>query len=302
MGLDRVLKKANAKDGIVKIKNATAIESDPACISVNDSYVAIGTDNGGVYVFEQSDLTLVKFFPEVHQDNVAGIFPLPEKNKHHFVTCGSSTVVHLDTRKPKPVSESEDQEDDILCGCLSNEKAAVFGMSTGVLTVWNEAFEDQQHRVRLSQESVDCVIPGDLDDIVIAGCGDGIAYKVNSRSSKVLKKYKHGSDGLSSLEMDYQYHLVTADMESIIVWMTDDEEKKAEKKEPTKDNSTKRALDADNDGDNSDWENVSDDSDDSDHKKKEDNLPAKKKRKRGKKSAKDKVYKGTSHIASFEGL
>ncbi|VVT53395.1 uncharacterized protein SAPINGB_P003552 [Magnusiomyces paraingens] len=298
VGLDRVLKKANATDGIVKIKNSSTIDSDPACISVNDTYVAIGTDEGGVYIFNQSDLSLVKHFADVHNDNVAGLFPLPVKNEYTFISCGSTTVSNIDLRKDKPVSESEDQEDDILCGCLSNETTPVFGMSTGVVTVWNQVLEDQQHRIRLSKDSVDCLLPGELDDIVVAGCGDGVAYKVNTRSSLVLKKYNHGGDGVSILEMDYQYHLVTADMDSIKVWMTDEEEKKADKEEgKTTVTNTKRPIE----NNDSDWESMEEEEEEEEEKKKAEKQ-TRKKRKRGKASAKSKVHNSRPAISSFDGL
>lgn len=298
VGLDRVIKKANAKDGIVKIKNDDAIQSDPACICVNDSFVAVGTDEGDLYVFDQTDLSLIKHWPHAHEDNMTAVFPLPEKNKYHFVTCGSSTVTHLDIRKEKPVSESEDQEDEILCGCMANEKTPVFGMSTGVLTKWNPDLEDQQHRVRLSQDSVDSVLPGEVENVVYAGCGDGVLYKVNARSSVILKKYNHGSDGIAVVEMDYQYHPVTADMDSIKIWRTDEEEEeyaeelakaKAEEKEESK-----KRKGTGSDSDNSDWEDV--------ESAQEDDKQKKKKRKRGKNSAKNKVYGSKPAITAFDDL
>lgn len=85
----------------------------------------MGTDEGDLYVFDQKDLKLIKHWPRAHDDNMTGVFPLPDKNKYHFVTCGSSTVTHLDIRKEKPVSESEDQEDEIMCGCMASDKIPV---------------------------------------------------------------------------------------------------------------------------------------------------------------------------------
>lgn len=292
MGLDKVIKKANSKDGVVKVKNADTIKSDPACICVNDSFVAVGTDEGDLYVFDQKDLSLIKHCANVHDDNMTAVFPLPENNKYHFVTCGSSTVAHLDIRKEEPLSLSEDQEDEILCGCMASDKTPVFGMSTGVLTKWNLDMEDQQHRVRLSQDSVDTVLPGEVENVVYAGCGDGILYKVNSRSSVILKKYKHGDDGVSIVDMDYQYHPVTADLDSIKIWRTDEEEEKyikelAKAKEEEKAELGKRkAIDTDE----------SDDEDQQESNEK------KKKRKRGKKSAKNKAYDVKPSITAFEGL
>lgn len=294
--MDRVLKKANSKDGIVKIKNVDTIKSDPSCIAVNENYIAVGTDDGDLYVFEQTNLNLVKHIKDVHYDNMASIIPLIYKNKHHFVSCGSSTVVHWDIRKEEPISESEDQEDEILCGCLASEKYMAFGMGTGVLTIWNEFLEDQQQRIRLSKESIDTVIPGELDNIVIAGSSDGYAYKVDVKSSKILSKWKHGSDGVSFLEMDYDYHLVTADMENIKIWMTEEEEKKAIKEEKKKQKSegddSKDKKDDSSDSD--DWE-----TEDEESKKKEDK---KRKRKRGKASTKSKIHKTAPAIASFSDL
>lgn len=216
---------------------------------------------------------------------------------------------------------------------MASETMPVFGMATGVLTKWNEAMEDQQHRIRLSAESVDCILPGEVDSIIYAGCADGVAYKVNAKSSVILKKYVHNrDDGVFRLEMDYQYHLVTADMESIKLWMTDEEEKKAEKsssrKKDKKRKLSKPSIDGSDDEDEDDgWEtesgdenDFSDDSEkgdvdlkdndnndgdsdsDSDSDESSSKKEKKKKRKRGKKSAKSKVYNSAPAIKSFEGL
>lgn len=242
VGTDRVVKKANAMTGVVDVKTST--NSDPSCVAVNDSFLAVGDDSACLSIYDLRDLKTVKTFPNLQEGFISSITPLTHKNKYHFVTSGDSKLVHIDIRKGV-LKESEDQEDEILCGCMAGEKTGVFGMSEGVLTLWNEYWEDQQNRIRVSKETVDCIINGEDDDVVFAGCGDGYVREVNVRSCKVVKQYLHSKDAVDMVDFDYNYHLVTADTDVIKVWKkkeelpSDDEEDQEEEKSKKRKRKTK---------------------------------------------------------------
>lgn len=239
VGTDRVVKKAKALTGVVDLKTSKGMEADPSCVAINDSFLAVGDDSACLSIYDLRDLSVVKSFPNLQEGFISSITPLTHKNKYHFVTSGDSKLVHIDIRKGV-LKESEDQEDEILCGCMAGEKTGVFGMSEGVLTLWNEYWEDQQNRIRVSKDTVDCVINGEDDEIVYAGCGDGFVREVNVRTAKVLKQYKHSKDSVDMLDFDYNYHLVTADTEVIKVWKKKDELPSEDEKEEDEEKNKKR--------------------------------------------------------------
>lgn len=222
IGTDKTIKMADAFTGIVHTKTKEGLEAEPSCIAINDTYLAVGDDSACLNIYNLTDLKLVKSFPDLQEGFISSITPLTHKNKYQFVTSGDSKLVHVDIRKGV-LKESEDQEDEILCGCMAGEKTGVFGMSEGVLTLWNEYWEDQQNRILLTKETVDCVIPGEDDDIVFAGCGDGIVREVDVRDGKILNLYKHSKDSVDIIEFDYDYHLVTANTDMIKVWKKKEE-------------------------------------------------------------------------------
>lgn len=239
VGTDRIVKKANALTGVVDVKTSKGMQADPSCVAVNDSFLAVGDDSACLSIYDLRDLKLVKSFPALQEGYISSITPLTHKNKYHFVTSGDSKLVHIDIRKGV-LKESEDQEDEILCGCMAGEKTGVFGMSEGVLTLWNEHWEDQQNRIRVSKDTVDCVIAGEDDDIVFAGCGDGFVREVNVRTCKVLNQYKHSLESVDMLDFDYDYHLVTADTDIIKVWKKSDERSESEQEEEKDEKDKKR--------------------------------------------------------------
>ncbi len=103
-------------------------------------------------------------------------------------------------------------------------------MSQGQITTWTLGFNDQQNRVKLSEESIDAVIGAEDDYEVYAGGGEGIVWLANVKSGKKLDQFVHSrNDEVSFLDLDYQYRLVTASMNSLKLWPTaDDEQKQAE--------------------------------------------------------------------------
>lgn len=216
-GSDNIIKKADSSTGKVKAK--TKVEVSPSAMAINEAYVAIGDDEGSLTIFALEDLKQSHHFDSVHEDCITSVCALEHKNKYHFIVTGMTTLVHIDIRKGI-VSTSEDQEDEMLCGCVPSEQKSVFGMSEGVITIWNnDHLLDQQSRVRLSKETVDAVIAGEEEDMVIAGTADGKVFDVNIISGKIVAKRTHSPvEEVSILDWDNDYHLVTASMGLLKLW------------------------------------------------------------------------------------
>lgn len=232
VGTDRVLKRANAETGKVVGKNIDALsEFDPTVMLVNESYVLVGDEDANLHVFDNKTLKRTHYFEALHDDNITSIVDWPFKNKYHFLTTGSTTVVHLDIRKGEKsvISTSDDQEDELLSGCLASEKYTIYGMSEGVVTIWDNTrgMQDQTNRMRLSDESIDCVIAGEDDNIVYAGGADGIVKKLNVKASRVepilYTHSKSGKEEVGMLDFDCEYRLVTGSMNKLKVWQKEDE-------------------------------------------------------------------------------
>lgn len=225
-GADRVVKKALSETGKVVGKDKDSMAAGATCMVVNESLLAIGDEDANLCVFDIRTMKKTHSYSGLHDDCVNSISDMPFKNKYHFVTAGSTTVTHIDLRKGI-VSQSEDQEDEILSGCIASEKYSAFGMSEGVVTVWNNNhLEDQQNRMRLSDGSIDCLIAGEEDNEVFAGGADGIVRKLDIKGSRVDKQnvWTHGEEEeVSMLELDYDYRLVTGGLESLKIWCKDDE-------------------------------------------------------------------------------
>lgn len=239
-GTDRVIKKADSQTGKVVAK--CALDSDPSAMAINSEFVFVGDDDGNVCVFDFK-LKRTHKFDSVVEDCVDTICCLEYKNQYHILVTGVTSVVHIDIRNGVK-STSEDQEDEILCGCVPNEQKSVFGMSEGVITIWNNNhLLDQQSRVRLAKEgSVDAILAGETEDTVFAGTSDGVVFEVNIRAGKVESKRTHsakGEDEVSILDWDYDYHLVSGSLEKIILWDKGETDPVQVQQEP-KQESTKR--------------------------------------------------------------
>lgn len=302
-GSDLVLKKAAAETGRVVAKEKSAFEAAPTVMIVNENSVIVGDDDSSLSMFDQRILKRVYYQEKIHDDCITSVVGLPHKSKYQFLTSGSTTVALVDVRKGVVV-QSDDQEDEILSGCLASEQSSVFAMSQGVVTVWrNDQLQDQRNRIRLSEESIDCLIAAEFDHRVYAGGADGHVRLVNSRSSKVEAVWVHSKkEEVIMLELDHEYRLVSAGMESLCLWEGEsDKESDKEKESESEDDSQYRDEEiAKNHKNPSDQRN--DCSDHRDHCDKEERTKNRK-RKKSKKTQKNPPTKKHVHgISSFEGL
>lgn len=216
-GSDNMIKKALSGSGKVRAK--AKLDVSPSAIAINEAYLAVGDDEGTLTVFDLENLKQTHQFKALHEDCITSVCALEFKNKYHFVVTGMTSLIHVDLRNDV-VSTSEDQEDEMLCGCVPSEQKSVFGMSEGVITIWNnDHLLDQQSRVRLSKESVDAVLAGEEEDTVVAGTSDGIVFDVNIISGKVIAKRTHSPlEEVSILDWDNDYHLVSGSMGLLKLW------------------------------------------------------------------------------------
>lgn len=183
-------------------------------------HLLVGTDSGRIHLYDirESSLTAPAVtWKSVHEDYVSSLTPLAASGggmSRQFVSTGASTLAYLDFRKPsRPVIQSEDQEDELLCsGYVSGlpnkagrggEKILV-GNSSGIVSLWNrDEWEDHHDRINVSKssgESVDaiCVLPEGFNALgfggarcVAVGSGDGKVRIVQLGSKRPLATLQH---------------------------------------------------------------------------------------------------------------
>lgn len=290
-GADLVLKRARAENGKVAAKNRDGLKSKPSAMIANEAYIIVGDDDANVSVYDQRTMKRVHYYENVHEESISCVVDLPHKNKYHLMTGGSTTVAHIDVRKGV-VTQSEDQEDEVMSGCCASEKLSVFGMSEGVLTVWNNDYlVDQQQRIKFGDGSVDCLIAGEEDNEVYAGGADGIVKKFDVKASKIDKSIQwvhNEEDDVVMLDFDHQYRLVTASMDRLKLWKLEDEED--EEDEDEKEENEEKEREAEESSESSDEE-------------KEKPLPEKKRKNNDKQlKAKKQKKPKPQGISKFDGL
>lgn len=223
------MKKSYIENGKVVSKNKTELESAPTTMCITENAIVLGDDDSSLTMLDQR--TLKKGFQQtdIHEDCITSVISMGHKSKYQFLTSGSTTVALVDIRKGIIV-KSDDQEDEILSGCLATEQTSTFGMSEGIVTVWkNDQLQDQRNRIRLSEESIDCMIASEFDNKVYAGGADGWVRLVNARSGRIENQWQHSSkDEVIMLELDHEYKLVSAGMESLCVWDMDDKDEQGD--------------------------------------------------------------------------
>lgn len=227
VGSDGVIKRADSVTGKVRAKNTESLPSTPSCIVRSEAYVAVGCEDGSIVAFDKATLAEKHRAEGAHDGEcVNALLELTHQNKHSFASLGSTTACVVDVRKGVK-STSDDQEDEILCGAMAAKDMGVCGMSQGQITTWTLGFNDQQNRVKLSEESIDAVIAAEDDYEVYAGGGEGIVWLANTKSGKKQDAFVHSkNDEVSFLDLDYEYRLVSASMNSLKIWPTKEDEQK----------------------------------------------------------------------------
>lgn len=256
VGKDHIIKKAQTETGKV-VSKASAFQSysderDAITYLTHSSthpFLLSGTENGDVLVFDSSRLSSDKLRFDVrraHDDAVTCILPMPTVSAYHYLCLGSTTLSHIDIRKGV-ISQSDDQEDELLSMCYSNEcidshnnDCVLVGHGEGILSIWKKSknnFTDQLSRIKVNKNaSIEAVLPtmsddDDNNDCVWCGDSDGLLHRVNFKKGKTVETRMHSAasgklgvtDEVTMLDLDYQYSLISAGMDSLKIWSSPEE-------------------------------------------------------------------------------
>lgn len=254
VGTDHIIKKAATETGKVLSKTAVDFGGKAAdaitklCHSTSHPFLLAGTENGNVLVYDSSNLSnKLKFRVEkVHDDAVNHILPMPEVSAYHYLSLGSTTLSHIDIRKGI-ITQSDDQEDELLSMCYATDQltqakndTVLVSHGEGIVTIWKNSknrLMDQLSRIKVNHSaSIDAIMPtmNQDDDEMAASvwCGDseGLLHRVNYKKGKVVETRVHSTatknygaaDEVGVLDIDFDYRLISAGMDSLKIWSNED--------------------------------------------------------------------------------
>lgn len=257
VGTDHIIKKANTETGkvISKVTTSDHYNSKDAITKLSHStshpFLLAGTENGHVLVYDSSNLgsAQLKFkVTEAHEDSVNDILPMPTISSYHYLTLGSTTLSHIDIRKGI-ITQSDDQADELLSMCYASDNVTgnqndtvLIGHGEGIVTIWKNSknnYMDQLSRIKVNKNaSIDAIIStmncdnDDMTNSVWCGDSDGLLHRINYKKGKVVETRVHSSmsgkygaiDEVGILDIDYDYRLISAGMESLKIWSNVTEE------------------------------------------------------------------------------
>ncbi|KAF9011863.1 WD40-repeat-containing domain protein [Cyathus striatus] len=162
--------------------------------------LSTGDDDGVVKLWDPRQKDSVRTYTQ-HFDFITDFLWLEDK-KHLVASSGDGTLSVMDVRskKPEPVAQSEDQEDELLSlvaikGYIFSGSKVVVGTQLGILSIFNRSsgWGDCVDRIPGHPLSVDalCNIPSSIPDvdamsIVLTGSSDGYVRAVEILPTKLL--------------------------------------------------------------------------------------------------------------------
>ena len=177
---------------------------------------------------------------------------MPAVSAYHYLTLGSTTLAHIDIRKGI-ITQSDDQEDELLAMCFPSDEVSqsndtvLVSHGEGLITIWKNSknkLMDQLSRVKVNKSaSIDTIISTmnadneDMANSVWCGDSEGLLHRINYKRGRVVEtrlhsvaKGKHGAvDEVGILDIDFDYRLVSAGMDTLKIWSnTQDEEQNDE--------------------------------------------------------------------------
>lgn len=285
VGTDHIIKKANTETGKV-LSKATISEhySDKndaitkLVHSTSHPFLLSGTENGDVLVYDSNNMASnqLKFnVSKAHDDSINHILPMPAVSAYHYLTLGSTTLSHIDIRKGI-ITQSDDQEDELLSMCFASDHVndnkndtVLVSHGEGIVTIWKNSknrLMDQLSRIKVNKDaSIDAIIPtmncddGEMVDSVWCGDSEGLLHRINYKKGKVVETRVHSSaagkhgpaDEVGILDIDYDYRLISAGMDSLKIWSNQEEILNSDS-----DDSDSDIASADSDSDDSDVDNI----------------------------------------------
>lgn len=270
-GTDNIIKKASTETG--KVVGKVDVLSDYSnkkdlltklCHSVTHPFLLSGTEDGHVLVYDSANLNSnkLKFKVEsAHDDSINHILAMPTVSAYHYLTLGSTTLAHIDIRKGI-ITQSDDQEDELLAMCFPSDEVSqsndtvLVSHGEGLITIWKNSknkLMDQLSRVKVNKSaSIDTIISTmnadneDMANSVWCGDSEGLLHRINYKRGRVVEtrlhsvaKGKHGAvDEVGILDIDFDYRLVSAGMDTLKIWSnTQDEEQNDEDDDDDNDDS-----------------------------------------------------------------
>lgn len=251
VGTDHIIKRASTETGKVTAKTSVSNHYDGKdaitnmCLSSTHPFLLTGTENGHILVFDSHELSSKKLkfkLPNIHEDSINKILPMPAISAYHYLTLGSTTLAHIDIRKGV-ITQSDDQADELLSMCYATDSinankndTVLVSHGEGIVTLWknsNNGLADQISRVKVNKNaSIDAIIPTmnegveDLKDSVWCGDSEGILHRVNYKKGRVVETRVHssvmgklgGMDEVGGLDIDYDYRLISSGMDGLKIW------------------------------------------------------------------------------------
>ncbi|KAK6459518.1 WD repeat-containing protein JIP5 [Scheffersomyces xylosifermentans] len=292
VGTDHIIKKASTETGKVigkvDVSSSYPNQNDSItklCHSSSHPFLLAGTENGHVLIYDSKNLndTKLKFkVSQAHDDAINHILAMPSVSAYHYLTLGSTTLSHIDIRKGI-ITQSDNQDDELLSMCFATDQVTegkndtvLVAHGEGIVTIWKNSknsLMDQLTRIKVNKSaSIDAIIPTmNADDDELAAsvwCGDseGLLHRVNYKKGRVVETRVHsngrngGIDEVGLLEIDYDYRLISAGMDSMKIWSNQENDEEEGISDSDDDNS-----DSDSDlGSSSGSGNEDDDDDDDD--------------------------------------
>ncbi|CAN3353859.1 hypothetical protein DICA3_A10242 [Diutina catenulata] len=267
VGSDHIIKKANSETGQVigkidvskfygkpatnphkpKDENDTGPQEPPKTDAITKllcspslPLVLAGTESGGLLVFDSGLKQLRYKLDFVHEDAINAILPMPAVSNYHFLTIGSTTLVHVDLRKGA-VTTSDDQGDELMAiaypsNFVNDHKndTVLVAHGEGLVSVWKNSknsFADQLTRIKVNKGvSIDSMIStmnGDDQgenppvDCLWAGDSEGLVHRINYKRGRIIETRVHSfEDEVGVLDIDYDYRLVSSGMDTLKIWST----------------------------------------------------------------------------------
>ena len=269
-GTDNIIKKAATETGKVVGKVDVVADYSSAkdkltklCHSTTHPFLLSGTEDGHVLVYDSSNLggtNKIKFKVELaHDDSINHILSMPAVSSYHYLTLGSTTLSHIDIRKGI-ITQSDDQEDELLAMSYTTDELSenkndtvLVSHGEGIITIWKNSknkLADQLTRIKVNKTaSIDAIVPtmnNDYENGMASSvwCGDseGLLHRVNYKRGRVVETRLHSVargksgavDEVGVLDIDYDYRLISAGMDSLKIWSnrySDDQEEEEEEEE-----------------------------------------------------------------------
>ncbi|KAG7139791.1 WD repeat-containing protein JIP5 like [Verticillium longisporum] len=300
-GTDGLVKHFSPEDG--KVLSKTVIPNrkngpdGPSTLhALNPQSLLLGCDSGAVYLIDIKDgvpAAQPHASHRPHEDYVSAVVALPPTKDStsgvpkQWVSTGGTTLAASDWRRGV-LSQSEDQEDELMCAAFvpglgpkknRNNGMVAVGSGSGVITLWDRGvWDDQQERIivdnaRGGGESLECMalVPAELGwgKKLIVGVADGtlrvvdiVKRKVDAEPGSVLRH--DDLEGAVFVGFDCYNRLISAGGRTVKVWQElaelqgggsdgeDDDDDDDSDEEDTNENGKRGASSDEDDSDDSD--------------------------------------------------